>query len=330
MIPLIWISTIVWILLLVISLVRISKRKLHDAGWLRANLLVLIVYSITVALAAQTAGNALWFAIFGEPYPGENLESLKFASLLGALAIISVTLVAFWDSLRSVGKNSERVPTAEKEVDTQDRSLPRLTQAPPPQVQIVLGMDELQKILERIASDRKKLESLKTKSDGELDHVANEFNQICASIDQLRSKYDPSWDSGLRGKIIVIYDNLRNSGSAIARRDYTQAQDHFDATYQVAMGLKQYLESSGAEVGKHRAPNEPRSVDIDPVAIARSAVVQRLPNATIEKWYDETVVEEDAYIEVRGIGIDQTRSSHPFRVRMTKQGRIVQDGTYVR
>ncbi|MCJ7768407.1 hypothetical protein MUP79_08455 [Candidatus Bathyarchaeota archaeon] len=242
MIPLIWISTVVWVLLLVISVVQISKRKLLDAGWLRANLLVLIAYSITVAVATQTAGNALWFAIFGEPYPGESLESLRFASLLGALVMISVTLVAVWDSLRTVGRDNQKVPTTQKKGNAQEHPSPKQTQAQQ-QVQIVLGVDELRRILNRIETDRRGLEELERKSQGELEQLAQELNQIRASIHELNTKYGPTWDSALRGQLMVVHDQLRNSGSAMTRRDYGKARDDFETSYQVAMQLRYYLES---------------------------------------------------------------------------------------
>jgi hypothetical protein len=136
-----------------------------------------------MAIAVQTAVNALWFAMFEEPYPGETLQSLRFAALLGGLVLLAIAFVSVWEMLK-----------------------------------------------------RKE-------------------NRI--------------------------------------------------------------------------APKGSKGLDIDPVAIARNAVVQRLPNATIGKWHDEAVVEEDAYIEVKGMGVNQTLSIHPFRVRMTKQGSIVQEGTYV-
>jgi hypothetical protein len=77
----------------------------------------------------------------------------------------------------------------------------------------------------------------------EVDRLTQELSRLSASIREIRDKYDPAWDSGLRGQVMVTYEQLRNSGSAIVHGDYGQAWDHFDASYQVAMRLKQHLES---------------------------------------------------------------------------------------
>lgn len=156
--------------------------------------------------------------------------------MLGALVVLLPMLVLNIYLARRHGR--------EKPAAQEDPSRPSPQQPAPisQQVQKVFGRDELQRMLDQIGRARKSVQDLASKSEQQQENLAQELIDLSDSILELRKKYDPVWDSDLRGSVIVIYEQLNNSGSAIMQGKYHEAQEHFDVTYEVARHLMQSLE----------------------------------------------------------------------------------------
>jgi hypothetical protein len=217
LIPLIWISTIVWVLLLVVSLLRISRKKPIDTGWLRANILAIVAYSIMAAVATQTAGNALWFATFGEPYPGESLESLRFATLLGALVMITVALVTVWDNLRTIPKDKgEALAAGSGRIGQEIQASARRQEIKENRVKdAIAGTQVLLPLLKNFMNHWEQYQRLSLNERSQSRHRTQvEATGTSAQLLNIDSRYSDSWDSALRNQVQILSDQLRKFGNA--------------------------------------------------------------------------------------------------------------------
>ena len=155
--------------------------------------------------------------------------------MLGALVVLLPMLVLNIYLTRRHGRDK---PAAQEEPSRPPPQQPAISQ----QVKIVFGRDELLRMFDQLDRARKSVQDFAGKSVQQQERLAQELTDLSASFLELRTKYDPVWDSDLRGSVIVIYEQLNNSGSAIMQGNYHEAKEHFAVTYEVARHLKQSLE----------------------------------------------------------------------------------------
>jgi hypothetical protein len=147
-----------------------------------------------MAIAIQTAVNALWFAIFEEPYPGETLQSLRFAALLGGLVLLAVAFVSVWEILR----RKENHATAKVELRPRER-----------------GTEELLHVLREFMSRWEQYERLDDRQkwlmgvQGDIQRFAKEASD---RLVVLGSKYADSWNGRLRNQVQIVSSNMQELG----------------------------------------------------------------------------------------------------------------------
>lgn len=168
------------------------------------------------AVATQTAGNALWFATFGEPYPGESLESLRFAALLGALVMITVALVTVWDNLRTMPREKEGPATGSWRIGQEIQASARRQEIKENRVKdAIAGTQVLLPLLKNFMNHWEQYERLSQNERAQSRHRTQvEAAGTSAQLLNIDSRYSDSWDSALRNQVQILSDQLRKFGNA--------------------------------------------------------------------------------------------------------------------
>lgn len=248
MIPLMWISITAWAIVFVILLIRITKAKMLDAARLRSDLLALLAYSIIMAIAIQTAVNALWFAIFEEPYPSETLQSLRFATLLGGLVLLAIAFVGLWEILRRTKTTTEtaftepRVPVPSPKIETKVTPSETAVAQHRRRIDGIPGGHEVMTQLTYFKTIWEQHGGSDMATRWRPQYTSDMY-MLCRSLHDLLAGYGTSWSFDMAHPVELISSEIKGLASSLQEGSNDEAIVHGDTAYRLTRELVSFLES---------------------------------------------------------------------------------------